>query len=116
MTVADSEDWLVTSSRDRTVRVWSLRHSSSGEEQGAGMAYKQHKKTVQQTQLINQSKVVSCDNSTIHVWDPTTGQQVKKFVARTRFSVWSHLHSFVVPFNICSVVFIVLFTNICKIT
>ena len=110
--MAESEDWLVTTSRDRTVRVWSLRHSSSsGEDQG--MTYKHHKKTVQQAQLINQSKVVSCDNSTIHVWDPTTGQQVKKKF-EARFSVLSCLHSFFVFCNNCSLVFIVLLTILRK--
>nr|CAB3267730.1 WD repeat-containing protein 81-like [Phallusia mammillata] len=74
----DCEGWFMSSSKDKTVRIWSL-HGSAAESVEPLFVYRQHKKTVFHASLVvADNSVVSCDGN-IHVWDPYTGQQITCF-------------------------------------
>lgn len=72
---SECEGWFLSSSKDKTVRIWSL-HGSVSDTVEPLFVYRQHKKTVFHASLVEaDNSVVSCDGN-IHIWDPYTGQQV----------------------------------------
>ena len=74
--VLDNENSFLSGggTRDRTVKVWSLRSQGDGATTVAPQwSYTAHKKSIQNiTFLENLRWVVSCD-STVHIWDPFVG-------------------------------------------
>uniref|UniRef100_A0A0K2UX53 Putative LOC100169061 [Acyrthosiphon pisum] n=1 Tax=Lepeophtheirus salmonis TaxID=72036 RepID=A0A0K2UX53_LEPSM len=78
--VLDNENSFLSGSRDKTVKVWSLR--SQNDETSLVVpqwTYTLHKKSVfSVTYLENNSYVASCD-STIHIWDPFVGSSIHQF-------------------------------------
>ncbi|XP_076820029.1 WD repeat-containing protein 81-like isoform X2 [Clavelina lepadiformis] len=76
--VPDSEQWFMSSSKDKTVKLWSLCDVTKQELQPL-FVYDSHKKPLIYTTLVEAySKVASCDG-TLHIWDPFTGQQESKY-------------------------------------
>ena len=69
--VLDNENSFLSGSKDRTVRLWSLRNSGEGEHCGtAQWVYNGHRKSVFSVgYMAQQGQAVSCDG-TIHLWDP----------------------------------------------
>jgi len=69
--VLDNENSFLTGSKDRSVRLWSLRNSGEGDYNGSAQwVYNGHRKSVFSVGYIEQrSHAISCDG-TIHLWDP----------------------------------------------
>ena len=66
--VADSEHYFISGSRDKTVKVWSLRNNGPGSGTvSSRLTYTGHQKPVAAVELLeNLDSVVSCDG-TVHV-------------------------------------------------
>uniref|UniRef100_A0A8C0DZA9 WD repeat-containing protein 81 n=1 Tax=Balaenoptera musculus TaxID=9771 RepID=A0A8C0DZA9_BALMU len=73
-----SEDFFLSGSKDRTVRLWPLYNSGDGTSETASrLVYAQHRKSVFFVgQLEAPQCVVSCDGA-VHVWDPFTGKTLR---------------------------------------
>uniref|UniRef100_A0A673VEC5 WD repeat-containing protein 81 n=1 Tax=Suricata suricatta TaxID=37032 RepID=A0A673VEC5_SURSU len=73
-----SEDFFLSGSKDRTVRLWPLYNSGDGTSETAPrLVYAQHRKSVFFVgQLEAPQYVVSCDGA-VHVWDPFTGKTLR---------------------------------------
>ncbi|XP_075417333.1 WD repeat-containing protein 81 [Tenrec ecaudatus] len=73
-----SEDFFLSSSKDRTVRLWPLYNYGDGTSETAPrLVYTQHRKSVFYVgQLEAPQYVVSCDGA-LHVWDPFTGKALR---------------------------------------
>ncbi|XP_034608321.1 WD repeat-containing protein 81 [Trachemys scripta elegans] len=76
------EDFFLSGSKDKTVRLWPLYNSGDGtNEMEPRLTYAQHKKSVfYVSQLEAPQQVVSCDG-TVHVWDQFTGKLLRTFDA-----------------------------------
>ncbi|XP_039363936.1 WD repeat-containing protein 81 isoform X3 [Mauremys reevesii] len=76
------EDFFLSGSKDKTVRLWPLYNSGDGtSETEPRLTYAQHKKSVfYVSQLEAPQQVVSCDG-TVHVWDQFTGKLLRTFDA-----------------------------------
>ena len=75
--VLDNENSFLSSSRDKTVKVWSLRSQGDGSSvMNPQWSYNLHKKSVMSVYFMDSMNLaVSCD-STIHIWDPFVGTGV----------------------------------------
>ncbi|KAL1778446.1 WD repeat-containing protein 81 isoform X1 [Sigmodon hispidus] len=73
-----SEDFFLSGSKDRTVRLWPLYNYGDGTSETAPrLIYAQHRKSVFYVgQLEAPQYVVSCDGA-VHVWDPFTGKTLR---------------------------------------
>ncbi|KAK7803805.1 hypothetical protein U0070_001767 [Myodes glareolus] len=73
-----SEDFFLSGSKDRTVRLWPLYNYGDGTSETAPrLVYAQHRKSVFYAgQLEAPQYVVSCDGA-VHVWDPFTGERAQ---------------------------------------
>ncbi|XP_067881223.1 WD repeat-containing protein 81 isoform X2 [Heterodontus francisci] len=74
LSVLGSEDFFLSASRDKTVRLWPLYNYGDGtREIESRLTYSEHRKSVfyvHQAESLQQ--VVSCDGS-VHLWDQFTG-------------------------------------------
>lgn len=77
MFVLDNENSFLSASRDRTVKVWSIRSQGDGSANIAPKwTYSLHKKSVFSVHFMSTTGyAVSCD-SNIHIWDPFVGSGV----------------------------------------
>lgn len=73
-----SEDFFLSGSKDKTVRLWPLYNYGDGtSEVPPRFTYAEHKKSVfYVSQLEASQHVVSCDG-TVHIWDQFTGKKGK---------------------------------------
>ncbi|XP_006891084.1 PREDICTED: WD repeat-containing protein 81 isoform X1 [Elephantulus edwardii] len=73
-----SEDFFLSGSKDRTVRLWPLYNYGDGTSETAPrLVYAQHRKSVFYVgQLEAPQYVVSCDGA-VHIWDPFTGKPLR---------------------------------------
>ncbi|XP_075760591.1 WD repeat-containing protein 81 [Pelodiscus sinensis] len=76
------EDFFLSGSKDRTVRLWPLYNCGDGTwETEPRLTYAQHRKSVfSVSPLEAPQQVVSCDG-TVHVWDQFTGKLLRTFDA-----------------------------------
>ncbi|KAJ7416375.1 WD repeat-containing protein 81 [Willisornis vidua] len=75
-----SEDFFLSGSKDKTVRLWPLYNYGDGtSEVPPRFTYTEHKKSVfYVSQLEAPQYVVSCDG-TMHIWDQFTGKLLRTF-------------------------------------
>ncbi|XP_037073757.1 WD repeat-containing protein 81-like [Pollicipes pollicipes] len=75
MHVLDNENSFVSASRDKTVKLWSIRSQGDGSQRSTPQwTYSQHRRPVLgATYLPARQRVASCDPQTLHLWDPFIG-------------------------------------------
>ncbi|GCB85984.1 hypothetical protein scyTo_0026621, partial [Scyliorhinus torazame] len=85
LSALSGEDFFLSASRDKTVRLWPLYNYGDGtREMEPRLTYSEHRKSVfyvHQAEALQQ--VVSCDGS-VHIWDQFTGKRTQfRFMMKT---------------------------------
>ncbi len=72
----DNESSIISGSKDRTVKLWTIRNQNKVNKKTCQWTYTQHKKPVFGLLFIESLRMcVSCDGS-VHVWDPFVGRKL----------------------------------------
>lgn len=95
--VLDNENSFMSGSRDKTVKLWSLRSQGDGfSTSNCQWTYSAHKKSILTITFIESMRLVaSCDN-VVHIWDPFMGANLGNLES-TKFAPVTVLKSMPAP-------------------
>lgn len=102
--VLDNENSFISGSRDKSVKLWSLRSQGDGSTASTcRWSYNQHRKSVLAIAYVEPLGLVASCDSVVHLWDPFMGSTVAVLdgASRTSHSPVNVLHA--LPAPSCSV-------------
>eukprot|EP00057_Strongylocentrotus_purpuratus_P006401 XP_011660875.1 PREDICTED: WD repeat-containing protein 81 [Strongylocentrotus purpuratus] len=75
-----NENTFLSASKDKTVKIWSLRNSGDGSSKSScQLTYPHHRKTVFDVRLLESQRLVASCDGNVHVWDPINGAAVRGY-------------------------------------
>lgn len=72
----DNESSIISGSKDRTVKLWTIRKQNKVNKKTCQWTYTQHKKPVSSLLFIENLRMCASSDGSVHVWDPFVGKKL----------------------------------------
>ncbi|XP_074040724.1 WD repeat domain 81 isoform X2 [Leptinotarsa decemlineata] len=93
----DNENSFISGSRDKTIKLWSLRNQGDGFcTSNCQWTYNSHKKSILSMTFIESIRLVASCDSVVHIWDPFMGSNLGNLDS-SKFSSVNTLKSMPAP-------------------